>query len=40
MTTDAQRRATAAYRKKSVKQLVVRFWPNDDEGQVIAASLR
>ena len=31
MTTDAQRRVTAAYRKKSVKQLVIRFRPNDDD---------
>ena len=31
MTYDAQKRATAAYRKRSVKQLVIRFYPNDDD---------
>ena len=29
MATDAQNRATAAYRKKSVRQVVVRFYPKD-----------
>lgn len=31
MTYDSQKRATAAYRKRSVKQLVIRFYPNDDD---------
>ena len=29
--TDAQRRAQEAYRKRSVKQVAVRFYPADDE---------
>lgn len=29
MATDAQNKATAAYRKKSVRQVVVRFYPKD-----------
>ncbi len=29
MVYDSQKRAVAAYRKKSVKQLTVRFYPND-----------
>lgn len=31
MTYDSQKRATAAYRKRSVKQLVIRFYQNDDD---------
>lgn len=31
MATDAQNRATANYRKKSVRQVVVRFYPKDTE---------
>lgn len=31
MATEAQRRATSAYRKKSVKQLTIRFYPNDED---------
>lgn len=31
MTYDSQKRATASYRKRSVKQLVIRFYPNDDD---------
>lgn len=31
MTYDSQKRATAAYRKRSVKQLVIRFYPNDED---------
>ena len=29
MVTDAQRRATERYRKKSTKQIIVRFYPAD-----------
>ncbi len=29
MVYDSQKRAVAAYRKKSVKQLTMRFYPND-----------
>ncbi len=31
MVTEAQARATNAYRKRSVKQIVVRFYPKDAE---------
>ena len=36
MTYDSQKRATAAYRKRSVKQLVIRFYPNDDDESMYA----
>ena len=36
MKTDAQRRAESAYRKKSVKQLTVRFYPNEDDEAMYA----
>lgn len=29
MVYDSQKRAVSAYRKKSVKQLTLRFYPND-----------
>ena len=29
MQTDAERRAVSSYRKKSVKQLTIRFFPNE-----------
>lgn len=31
MATEAQRRAESAYRKKSVKQIVMRFYPGEDD---------
>ena len=31
MQTDAERRAVSAYRKKSVKQLTIRFFPNEQD---------
>lgn len=31
MVTEAQKRANAAYRKKSVKQLTMRFYPSDED---------
>lgn len=31
MKTDAQRRAENAYRKKSVRQIVIRFYPNPED---------
>ncbi len=31
MKTDAQRRAENAYRRKSVKQIAIRFYPNDKD---------
>ena len=31
MATDAQRRALNSYRKKSTKQIVLRFYPGEDE---------
>ncbi len=31
MVTEAQRRASARYVKKSVRQVVVRFYPQDEE---------
>ena len=39
MKTDAQRRAENAYRKKT-KQIVVRFYPNDDEDEEIYTWLK
>lgn len=34
MKTDAQRRAESAYRKKSVKQIVIRFYPNNHDEEM------
>ena len=31
MVYDSQKRAVSAYRKKSVKQLTMRFYPNDTD---------
>lgn len=31
MVYDSQKRAVSTYRKKSVKQLTVRFYPNEDD---------
>lgn len=31
MVSDAQKRANSAYRKKSVKQIVMRFYPNETD---------
>ena len=31
MVYDSQKRAVSAYRKKSVKQLTIRFYPNKDD---------
>lgn len=31
MQTDAQRRAVSNYRKKSVRQIVMRFYPNEQD---------
>ena len=31
MVYDSQKRAVSAYRKKSVKQLTIRFYPNDGD---------
>ncbi len=31
MVYDSQKRAVSAYRKKSVKQLTMRFYPNDGD---------
>ena len=31
MATDAQRRALNNYRKKSTKQVILRFYPGEDE---------
>lgn len=36
MATEAQRRATSAYRKKSVKQLTIRFYPNENDENMYA----
>ena len=36
MVTEAQKRANAAYRKKSVKQLTVRFYPGDEDEAMYA----
>lgn len=30
MSTDSQKKATATYRKKSVRQVVCRFYPKDE----------
>ena len=34
MATEAQRRATSSYRKRSVKQLVIRFYPNEGDERI------
>lgn len=34
MQTDAERRAVSNYRKKSVKQIVMRFYPNEQDEAV------
>lgn len=34
VATEAQRRATSSYRKRSVKQLVIRFYPNEDDESI------
>lgn len=34
MATEAQRRAESAYRKKSVKQIVMRFYPGEDDAEL------
>lgn len=34
MKTDAQRRAENAYRKKSVRQIVIRFYPNAEDEEI------
>ena len=31
MVSEAQKRAVSAYRKKSVKQLTVRFYPSEED---------
>ena len=31
MVTDAQRRTASAYRKKSVRQVVMRFYPGEED---------
>lgn len=36
MVSEAQKRANAAYRKKSVKQLTVRFYPGDEDEAMYA----
>lgn len=36
MVTEAQKRANAAYRKKSVKQLTMRFYPSDEDEEMYA----
>lgn len=36
MVSEAQKRANAAYRKKSVKQLTMRFYPNDEDEAMYA----
>lgn len=36
MTYDSQKQATAAYRKRSVKQLVIRFYPNENDENMYA----
>lgn len=36
MVTEAQKRANAAYRKKSVKQLTMRFYPSDEDEAMYA----
>ena len=32
--SDAQRRATSAYRKRSVRQVVMRFYPTGDDPEI------
>lgn len=34
MATDAQRRAESTYRKKSVKQIVIRFWSSEEDAEL------
>ena len=34
MATEAQKRAISSYRKRSVKQLVIRFYPNEDDESI------
>lgn len=34
MQTDAQRRAVSNYRKKSVRQIVMRFYPNEQDDAI------
>lgn len=34
MATEAQRRAESAYRKKSVKQIVMRFYPGENDAEL------
>lgn len=34
MVSEAQRRAVSGYRKKNVKQLVMRFYPTGDDGEL------
>lgn len=34
MASEAQRRAVSEYRKKNVKQLVMRFYPTGDDGEL------
>ena len=34
MATEAQRRALSNYRKKSVRQIVVRFYPGQDDDEL------
>ena len=34
MATEAQRRAANAYRKKNVKQIVMRFYPGDEDTEL------
>ena len=36
MATDAQRRAESAYRKKNVRQIVMRFWSSDEDAELYA----
>ena len=36
MVSEAQKRANAAYRKKSVKQLTMRFYPNEADEEMYA----
>ncbi|VWM08277.1 Uncharacterised protein [Collinsella intestinalis] len=34
MQTDAQRRAVSNYRKKNVRQIVMRFYPNEQDDAI------
>lgn len=36
MVSDAQKRANAKYRREKVKQVVVRFYPNDEDEAIYA----